>query len=579
MKYSVSVLLPLRPPRWTKHTLSASLLPCLIHCGQGQVFAAPGYHKDLFIDCGPHLLCPSPHAAKHLGLHYEILRTKSSSEQNKHIVGHSQDENGVLLYPDGAPRYRLIYVNGGESKDHGKTLGAKGLARFRDFYLRGGSYTGSCAGAFIASSRRMGRDMKDLYFSIWPGETKETWYGSQASSWYIGPSAFKIEKESPLLNYNDFGKDLYVDEIKHYEGPYALEGEHWPKKTEVLARFDLPKAKFHNTPAVWAYRKDKSSGRMVVVASHPENYRSGERMDLMAAILSYALDGTAKPRLKALLEPGTSVSMSKNGSEQDPCLTKIGDSQLHHFAVKVPAKTKELSIQLSGEETLSTGEPAQLHLFAHNQGPAWPNEASHKSKKAGAKQSLSISDPSPGLWLVSVLGASKVSQNSETSATGYKKNLGALNGIAYKISVNFDEAKTELSTLSKADPWCDRFIHELEEVPDPEGSQDPSQSDTPDPSSSQDPSGPNPTPSSDESESTKSSQESEDSPTPSKQAPTEQDSKNQEDPDDQAPPGGCQLQPAPPSPFLLFSMLLYVKSRRRKSSPAIRRQTRPYPNA
>lgn len=485
MKYSMVV----SKMMFARKTVTGSpllLAPCLLVTSPTQAQESTGYHKDLFVDCGRHLLCPTPHAAKHLDLQYEILRPSSTAEQNKHIVGHPEDENGVLLYPDGAPRYRAIYVNGGESKDHGKTLGAKGLARFRNFYLRGGSYTGSCAGAFIASGRRMGKDMQDLYFSIWPGETKETWFGAQASSWYIGPSAFTIEKDSPLLKYNDFGNDLYVDQIKHYEGPYALEGEHWPEKTEVLARFDLPKARFHNTPAIWAYQKDRSSGRMVVVASHPENYKSGERMDLMASILSYALDGNAKPKLKGLLIPGKTVSMNKASADNDPCLTKIGDGQLHHFALKVPEGTQDITIELSGEETLSSGEPAQLQLFAQPKGAAWPKDAAHKGQASGSSQTLNISEPEAGVWFVSVLGASRVSGAQDTSALSYKKNLGALNGIAYDLSLSIDGTRQMNRAGQRPDPWCDRWLEEAQELPDPENSNGSSKgnSDEPSPSSS-----------------------------------------------------------------------------------------------
>lgn len=230
----------------------------------GGLAGSPGYHKDLFINCGRHLLCPKPHAAAHLKRSYEIMRVRSDQAQAACIMQNKVDSNGSLLYPDGAPRYKAVYVNGGESKDHGRTLGVTGLRRFRDFFLRGGSYTGSCAGAFIVSSRRMGKDMRNTYFSIWPDETRETWFSNKASSWYIGPSAFTIEKGSPLLDYNSFGDDHYVDAIKHYEGPYALKTEYWPEETEVLARFDLPKSRFHKTPSIRAYKKSSVSGRMVV---------------------------------------------------------------------------------------------------------------------------------------------------------------------------------------------------------------------------------------------------------------------------------------------------------------------------
>lgn len=424
-----------------------------------------GFYKDLLINCGQHLLCPTPHAAKALDLDYEVMRSRSAAIQSKHFVGYPGDLNGILLYPDGAPRYRAVYVNGGESKDHGASLGAKGLLRFRAFFAGGGSYTGSCAGAFIASGRRMGESMLDRYFGIWPGETKETWFNQEASSWYIGPSNFRIEKDSALLKYKDFGDDLYVEAIKHYEGPFAVEGEHWPEGTQVLARFDLPKSRFHNTPSIWAYQPDPGAGRMVVVASHPENYSSGERLDLMSSIFSYALDLAPYPRLKARLGSGRTLELKEDSDAQKPCLTKVGDGQLHHFALQVPKGSQKLLLRLKGDATLSSGEAAQLELYAQPIKSAWPSLAKYKSKKSGAVQSIEVQDPQPGLWFVSVRGASEVIAQDARDATSYHKNLGALNGIGYRLSMQLDDQALEDSSLNEVDPWCNRPLHEVDAWP------------------------------------------------------------------------------------------------------------------
>lgn len=521
-----------------------------------------GFHKDLFMDCGRHLLCATPHAAQHLKLRYEIMRASSNAAQTKHIVGHKLDYNGVLLYPDGAPRYRAVYINGGESKDHGRSLGKEGLARFRDFYLAGGSYTGSCAGAFIASSRRMNQDMQETYFSIWPGETRETWFGSKASSWYIGPSSFKLDKNSPLLNYHDFGNDLRIDAIKHYEGPYALESEHWPKPTEVLARFDMPKARFHGTPSVWAYKPKKDTGRMVVVASHPENYNSGERRDLMAAIYAYALDGVAPPRLKGQLEAGKRIEMRKDTQDKDPCLTKIGDGQLHHFAFRVPANTPRLELELVGDPKLSTQEPADLHLYARHKSAAWPSQATHKAEGADAHETLIIEDPQPGLWFVAVLGATRVNAPGDADATKYAKNQGALNGIGYSLSLRFDEKTAQLTLQDDADPWCDRFIDELEDQPDSEKSSGPSKEDPSQDASPKDES-PSASPESKSSPSpdpTPSSSEQEDPATKNSESSVSQDP--EENNDDSSASAGCAVREGR-LPLALLSVPIFLGLRRR----------------
>lgn len=61
-------------------------------------------------------------------------------------MGSPEDENGILLYPDGEPRFRMIYVNGGLATQHGRSLGEDGRQRIRDYVAAGGSYLGSCAG-------------------------------------------------------------------------------------------------------------------------------------------------------------------------------------------------------------------------------------------------------------------------------------------------------------------------------------------------------------------------------------------------------------------------------------------------
>ena len=71
--------------------------------------------------------------------------------QTKLITGNPDDKNGVLLYPDGEPRFRMIFVFGGHSNPHGQTLGYQGRLNVKTFYENGGCYVGSCAGAFFSS--------------------------------------------------------------------------------------------------------------------------------------------------------------------------------------------------------------------------------------------------------------------------------------------------------------------------------------------------------------------------------------------------------------------------------------------
>jgi hypothetical protein len=123
--------------------------------GSGDYSQVEGYYKDLFMDSGVELSSrKSLPAADALGLSMEYIAVGDSGEvrQNRWLVSNPDvDDNGILLYPDGSPRFRMVYVNGGDSLGHGNSLGETGRQRIRDFFHGGGSYSGSCAGAFFSA--------------------------------------------------------------------------------------------------------------------------------------------------------------------------------------------------------------------------------------------------------------------------------------------------------------------------------------------------------------------------------------------------------------------------------------------
>ena len=126
---------------------------------------ARGYYKDVYMDSGIMLTSRTDLPVTNLlGLSMEaFVSTKHSYTdpykftqadtliQRALICGSPEDENGILLYPDGAPRFRMIYMNGGRAGTHGKSLEEKGRQHYRDFVNAGGSYLGSCAGACVSS--------------------------------------------------------------------------------------------------------------------------------------------------------------------------------------------------------------------------------------------------------------------------------------------------------------------------------------------------------------------------------------------------------------------------------------------
>ncbi|MBI61295.1 MAG: hypothetical protein CMO79_02625, partial [Verrucomicrobiales bacterium] len=110
-----------------------------------------GFYKDIFMNGGVNLSSRrSLPAAESAGFSYELYAGRDADKQRELIAGNDFDNNGVLLYPDGQPRFRLIYVNGGGATAHGKTLELAGRKVLRQFYNNGGSYSGSCAGSFLS---------------------------------------------------------------------------------------------------------------------------------------------------------------------------------------------------------------------------------------------------------------------------------------------------------------------------------------------------------------------------------------------------------------------------------------------
>ena len=149
-----------------------------------------GYYKDVFMDSGIHMVDREDlPAVRFLGLSMETFKAAPyyPSEltitdtiiQTELMCGNPLDENGILLYPDGEPRFRMIYMNGGLATKHGNSLTPKGRENIRTFIENGGSYVGSCAGMFLASNGLYEEDKEytpnKSYLSIWPGTTHNNW--------------------------------------------------------------------------------------------------------------------------------------------------------------------------------------------------------------------------------------------------------------------------------------------------------------------------------------------------------------------------------------------------------------------
>lgn len=389
------------------------------------------FYKDVFLDAGIGLVSRKTLAAtEFLGLSLEGIdfpridnNSKDLALQKAIIAGDSEDLNGRLLYPDGQPRYRILFVNGGTSTDHGQSLGEDGLDAMRAFVKNGGSYVGTCAGAFFASNGSNGKKDYPYYLSVWPGMMKQ----SGLKDLYTG---MFIEKGSPLLHYYDLGNDDYVENVFHNLGGYPVK---FPLKTEILARFDYPQnSGIHRKPSVWAYKESPRTGRVVMTGSHPEGVKEGERRDLTAAMILYALDGGGTVSLKGFLKNGEERVMDRRTMDYDPAFTRIGDLQTHHFATFIPSDARNIRV------LVDSSSDCDLSLMMCQDTYAFTDNAQYCSNVPGSRQNLSFSTIREGIWYVSVQCLTTVTVKETDYGQKYVGSKEVLNGIPYRISISWE---------------------------------------------------------------------------------------------------------------------------------------------
>ena len=407
-----------------------------------------GFYKEVFMDGGIGLTSRYHlPAAQFLGVEMEYfasektknLTQKDTLMQNRTFCGSKNDTNGWLLYPDGAPRFRMIYVNGGKARLHAASLGDEGRSRIQAYVAGGGSYLGTCAGAFIASEASLrangveGLTNAKIYWRLWPGY-------AQSTRLLKSRTDMDIPKKSALLRYYDFGGDRLVADVRHNGGCLAYDGEMKPMAagTEPLALYrfnNTEKVKIDGEYAVWGYKANAESGRVVLCGSHPESVGEGERLEFMSAMMLYAMDGNPQPKVKGVLNKGEVREMNKRTEDNDPAYTRIGDRQYHHFEIEIPRNCKKAVVKLEGYE----GEKNyDLSLCAKRGELAFHDNTLLKSVSRGCKKSLTIEKPKAGKWFVSVFCETTVTSNTGKYGTYYRGRVSVLNGVPYKISVEYE---------------------------------------------------------------------------------------------------------------------------------------------
>ena len=430
-----------------KRILSLSLciaLALLTITLQGQSRKS-GYYKDLFMDGGIGLNeYDDLPAAKFLNLTMERICTYEDGDTTaatayEHMlmsnifIGSEIDCNGSLLYPDGAPRFRVIYINGGKATTHGKQLRAEGIETIRKFVAAGGSYVGTCAGAFFASKGTYSRADSSFtpnpwYSGVFPGYTVSTGLSRSATT-------LSVEKKSPLLKYYDFGGDKLIDSVRHNGGCFMCT-DSVPAGTELMLRYvgdtlRQLKRPIHQEVNAWAYKADATAGRVVVTGSHPERMIGGDRLQMFSAMIRYAMDGNGSPRIKGELVNGEAREMTRRTKDNDPDHTAIGDRQYHHFTVNVPKGTKQVKIDLKPGKGYADFD---LFLFAAPGAPAFNDNAAWYNVDNGAAKSLRIDAPKAGTIYISVYCDTTVDTLDTRWGEQYTGRIEVLNGVPYTLT-------------------------------------------------------------------------------------------------------------------------------------------------
>ena len=402
-----------------------------------------GFYKDVFMDGGCYLTSrTSLPATDYLGISLEYFASAENSKltktdtliQHKIFTGSEEDTNGWLLYPDGAPRYRMIYVNGGKAASHLKSMEMSSRENLCKFVEAGGGYIGTCAGAFIASSGILyssGKvDHAETYLGLYPGYVYSTGLNQDRTN-------LRFKEDSPLLRYYSFGNNRELYNLRHNGGCSAKDEDLATiPNAEALSHYVRPdKKNIDGRINAWSYKADENSGRVISCGSHPEGITSGKHLQYMAAMILYAMDGNPVPQPKGELYANEVREMNKRTEDNDPAFTRIGDGQYHHFAIDVPSSCNRAIVTLEGY----AGEDSfDLILCGKSGELAYVDNTDHKTDAIACNAQLVINEPNSGRWYVSVFCETTVESAIGQYGTEYTGRTDVLNGVPYKIAVKFE---------------------------------------------------------------------------------------------------------------------------------------------
>ncbi len=396
-----------------------------------------GFYKDLFIDSGPSILSMAGRShANHLGWHWEEFSSFDNDQTRarftKIMAGTEDDTNGILLFPDGKPRFRMMMIAAADGAEMGASwIGGggrhikaleqsgfdqnqNGITRIQQFVRAGGGYAGFCAGFLMTD---------DLGLVNGSGQH------------HIN---YPLESFTATLTSSHFGMDLpYTLQLG---GGYYHDADLIPGLT-LAGKFKLKSGNHYEYyPALWTYEHPDfpDSGHLVLSGGHPEQSPATNSNAFMAKLLTYAVAGNHEPELKTTLENGSSWGVYEETGSPDLAHIKIGDGQYHHYRFDVPAADEGKTLRITLTQDERDVPSSDLHLFL-NQGQYAFNAEGYnlvKDLSPGFEKVMILENVTEGAWYLSVKGAT-YPDPFEQNATEYTANRHVLNGVGYTLIVEW----------------------------------------------------------------------------------------------------------------------------------------------
>lgn len=376
--------------------------------------------------------------------HFYVVDSKKvkadTTKQMALFTGDDLDRNGILLYPDGKPRFRMLYIHGSTPDGglvHAGLLADEAKENIRTFFNNGGSIVTSGAGGSMLVGNRFGGEYHSDFLCLMDWNTI-------ASNGSV--SKMDIVSGSILSSYGTFSSSTIS--VSNPTGVFLDENQ--VTNTEVLGRYQSSKNNYGSAPYIWSAKPSAVSGRIVSCGGKPEqdSTEGSDAFKLFTAELNYAADGNGCASVKGVLHNGEPVYMDNpmDGNDDDPTHSVIGDRQCHYFVLELDRDADRVELELNWSN------PVGMELYMRKDNFAFPgSEGSFMAAstgdeiKEGRPLVLELENITRGLWYVTVrcstspgyqtsaISAGYGTYYTLTSASAKDGSRETLNGIPYSV--------------------------------------------------------------------------------------------------------------------------------------------------